>query len=88
MKTSDNLIQELIEKRTLLNELQQQSPEIADALKVADDYYALLNELKEQCKGQTPQIIPYPVPYPSYPNFFYPKITCSTHTQPGTVLQP
>ena len=49
MKTIPELLDELLEKRIALDEKKQQSQEVAEALKLSDEYYSLLRSLKKQC---------------------------------------
>ena len=80
-------LERIIEKRKRLDELKARSPELEEAIRLAEDYQAEYLELLERCKQSQPQIVPMPYPvYPAQP--VYPwqptyKITMSS----GTVHQ-
>jgi hypothetical protein len=76
-------LERIIEKRKQLDALKAQSPELAEAIKLAEDYQTEYLELLDRYK---PQFVPMPYPvYPAQP--VYPwqqyKITMSS----GTVHQ-
>lgn len=60
------IVELLSEKSQRLKELRAQSPEVEEALKVADEYHQLLNDLEKMCQPAPPVYVPYPV-YPSLP---------------------
>lgn len=66
------LIDDLVAKHTRLKELQESSSEIAEAVKLAQEEQATLDELKQRLM---PVIAPAPVPYPVmvmvYPDWTY-----------------
>ena len=75
--TLEELLQEITEKQQRLNELKAQSPEVAEALAIAEDYRRLYSEL--QARINQPSYMPMPCPvYPSYP---YPW-----NTPPWTII--
>lgn len=76
MHSLDNLCQQMIDKRRQLKELEEASPEVAEALKIEEEYEELYQELKDRVASppSPPLPLPYPVvvPAPSYP--VYPTI--------------
>lgn len=70
----EEIIQQLGETFTRLNELREQSAEVREALMLLGRKEALAQRLQAQVKGAAPQPIPYPVPvYPySHPYGIYP----------------
>lgn len=83
MSKLEELITQIIDKKKRLDALREQSPEIAEALALADLYHGQMNDLREMC-NPAPQIMP--MPYPVYPPPIWEpyKITCSDTTASTT----
>ena len=80
--TLEELVQRLTESHKRLEELKAQSPEVAEALEVAEEYHRLYSELQERCKTPPYIPVPYPVyPQPSYPWWYSPwRVMCAGDT--------
>lgn len=65
MSQLESLLAQIIEKKKSLDELKAQSPEMAEALRLSDEYHSFFAELREMCNQPAiPQIMPmYPRPY-------------------------
>lgn len=93
MRSLTDLIDLLITKRTRLNELRAQSPELAEAIQLAEEYQMLLHEVEQRCHEQAPQYVPvpYPSPQPVYP-WWHPlnpyRITCAPGTTGDILPEP
>lgn len=64
--TTHDLLEAYLEKRQRLDTLKAQSPEVAEAIALAEDCRDLYRDLLDTCKPAAP--VPYPVPvYPAPP---------------------
>jgi hypothetical protein len=84
-ETIPELVEAIGEKAQQLKELKAKSPEVAEALAIAEEHQRLLKLLEEKCSTPaTPTIVPMPYPvypiqvYPTYPNPWRYEITCGT----------
>jgi hypothetical protein len=69
----EDLLQDIIEKKTRLEELRKSSPETAQAIEAVEDYSRQYAELERRLASPTIIPMPYPVYPPVYPtpNWFY-----------------
>lgn len=66
MDTSQ-MIEAIIEKRQRLDALKTRTPELAEAIRLAEECQALMLALCEQSRQQVAPYVPVPYPVPVYP---------------------
>lgn len=64
MSPLETLLAQIIDLKKRLDATKEQSPEIADALALSDQYHGLMNDLREMCNPTPaiPQVMPMPYP--------------------------
>lgn len=60
MPLLENLIAQIAEHKQRLDALREQSPEMAEALRLNDEYHQLMNTLREMCSTPSVQVVPLP----------------------------
>ena len=77
----ESLLEDLIEKKTCIEELKKSSPEAAKAIELTEDYHRQYAELERRLAAPVaPTIVP--CPYPVYPPI-YPLFTWVAPTAPA-----
>lgn len=67
VKNIAELLNDLIEKKTQIEQFKVDHPEMLEAIQVVGEYMALFEEICMRCEQNTPNYIPYPVIYPYNP---------------------
>ena len=93
MQEYQELLRQISETITRIDELREQSAEVREALALQAKQEALVKRLQEQGKEIVPQIVPYPYPvYPPYPWWQPSIITIRSDIrwvyEPSTTLAP
>lgn len=95
MSTLETMLAEIIDKKKHLDTLREQSPEMAEALALSNEYHGLMAELRAMLDSKQPAYVPYPYPvyplpsYPPYQTWIKTEITYDTSKpQDNTVLSP
>lgn len=89
MSTIAQLLNDLVEKKTQIEQFKTDHPEMAGALQLVENYTALFEEVCKRCQQNIPTYVPYPVyPYnPLCPPYQWTNNTTITWNA-GTVDQP
>jgi hypothetical protein len=88
MSKIESLLADILARKQRLDDPKAQSPEMAEALALADEYHGLLNDLRELCNPTPAQVVPAPyVVYPEpryHPSY---QITWNADVPVGSTLQ-
>lgn len=78
--TLEDLIVQLASAKQRLDELKAQSPEIAEALQVSEEYHNLMQELRERCRSVQQVVNPVQPYNPLWPPYTITTMADSTVT--------
>lgn len=79
MSELEKLILKMFDTHKSLEAIKHASPEVEEALRLKDEYYATMEEIRRIC-GTEKQYVPYPV-YPEQPVWKTPVITIGDSTK-------